>query len=492
MLDKFLAVSYSAGLKKTASRQLIDKLKEFPIDELKKLASGDAECKLAYAMDCAKEGSGEGTWLDKYKGTPLFAKAVEMEKQLLQLDMEDQARREQERAQQPQPSDTWAKRDAIQLQKRMLDLDLVMAQNGGDPTAGAPAEAVPPEAALEPPAPKEPKAPKEEPAAAPEGAAAGGEPSEEELLAALEQEQAGAGEGAPPQPPKPKAPPQQAQGEGEEEETEEGQPPKKDDKAKGMSVEVKQSAAKVAAIAISAGALLAKTAGSDAKLKREIAKKHPSLAKTAAGTPGQIIDALGHGAWEGADLAGAVSGGLKAHDAGARGLGTLGGAVLGGTGAVLGSSAGRVLGERGGDLLARATSPMGLSPGLAGAIRPAAAALGTVGGGLAGYKLLTRGYDRMKAENEAKAAKSKAKEEPASKEASPKVANILGALSGAASAAKGLATSANAAGGLPQVAKSFGNVAKNFAQKNPLAAAGIAGAGGLAAGKMLSNSQPRA
>lgn len=107
---------------------------------------------------------------------------------------------------------------------------------------------------------------------------------------------------------------------------------------------------------------------------------------------------------------------------------------------------------------------------------PLAGLAGAVGGGVLGYKALTHKYDN---EPTAHAAEGK------------KTAGLLGALGGAASAAKGLATSAHAAGGLPQVAKSFGGVAKNFAMKNPLAAAGVAGAGGLLAGKMMSGGQPR-
>lgn len=472
MLDKFLAVSYSGELKKTASRQLVDKLKTYPIEELKKLSSGDPHCKLAYADAC---GPGrDDTWLGKYMNTPLFAKAVELEKSLVQLDMEDQQMRAQERAVRPDPNDTWMKRDAINLQKRMLDLDLVMAQNGGDPTA----EAAPPEAGGEPPAPPAPKAPKEE---APP--AAGGEPSEEELLAALEAE-GGGGEAGPPQapqqPPKPKAPPQQAQGgEGEEEEeTEEGQPPKKDDKPKGMSVEVKQSSAKLAAAtAVSAGVLFAKLASAESKVRREVAKKFPELAKEKKAAaepeghhirrallgnpissaiearPGSRLDAAGEAYGHG--LAEQLKGGLKGGVLGA-GLGAAGGLAAG--------------------LINKA--PLGRAVGM--------------GAGLGGGAGLLAGdiYGAFKGNHGAEASRIHGAR---SKHRDPeeKVANMLGALGGAASAAKGLATSAHAAGGLPQVAKSFGNVAKTFAQKNPLTAAGIAGAGGLVAGKALTPSQPR-
>lgn len=489
MLDKFLEVSYRAGAEKTASRTLVDRLKEFPLEELKKLASGDTECKLAFALDACGPG-GDSSWLGKYTGTPLFSKAVELEKALLQIDMEEQ----QARAAAPPMNDSWQKRDAIRLQQRMLDLDLVMAANGGAP-AEAGAGAAPsaeelstadaPELALEQGGP--PKAPKGPP---PPPAEAAPSPEEEEA-AALEMaaEEAAAGGGAPqegppqqaaPPKPKPKAPPKEE----EEEPEEEG----------GPKIEVKQSAAKVAAI-VSAGRFLAKTA-SDPKgeaARAEIAKKFPHLVKekTAAGNAGQIIDGLTQGGHELASLAGGVSGGVKAHDAtGGSGLSTIIGGARGALGASMGAGLGRSLGERVGGVASRALSPMGLSPGVMGAVQPAAAALGTLGGGLLGYKALTGVFNKQE-------------KKPKSKHEDEKTAGLIGsvlnagkaampAVGGVLQGAKNLATTANAAGGLPQVAKSFGGVAKNFAMKNPLAAAGVAGAGGMVAGKMLSNSQPRA
>lgn len=550
MLDKLLEVAYRAEQKKTASRQLVDKLKGFPVAELAKLAAGDETCKLAYALDCVKgDGTGgDGTWIGKYKGTPLFAQAIELEKQLIQIDMEEQ----QARAAQPPMNDAWQKRDAIRLQQRMLDLDLAMAGSGIEPPAAAPPSAEElstadaPELALEqggpPKAPKAPKGP-------PPGAA--GEPSEEELLAALEQEGGGPEtvEGAPkppsveapqpPAPPKPKAPPQaQAQEGEEEEETEEGQPPKKDDKPKGMSVEVKQSSVRKIASVMRAGSFLAKVASGEAKLKKEITKKHPGLAKESAAP-------LLSGTSYIPEVLGAAAGANKGSESNQPGSAALRGALGAGGGAFLGEHAGRAL--AGGN--------------------PAAGALGAVAGGLAGYKALTSKYnkpapisgdgeyndmspeetqqyaaehDQAAADVDANPGKYRAhrailgglagagpgalvgaahgrpgvgalvgglggaalaalpkpsgnslREEADAARAHLKMA-MAGALGGIAGAAKGLAQSAHAAGGLPQVAKSFGGVAKGFAQKNPLTAAGIAGAGGLMAGKAMSPGQPRA
>lgn len=469
MLDKMLEVAYRAEQKKTASRQLIDKLKEFSIDELAKLASGDPDCKLAFVGDCMKSD----TWIDKYKGTPLFAKAIELEKALLQIDMEEQA----QRAQLPPPTDNWAKRDAIRLQQRMLDLDLAMSDGG------APAEA-----ALESPEAKEEKAIGElQQAQAQEkveggGADAAHEATEDEALELLEQAHGGGGEGAagppqqqaPQQPPKPKVPPQQqaqgGEGEGEEDEEDE-----KKDKPKGMSVEVKQSAAKLASCAVEAGRFLAKTAGAESKLKREIAKKHPGLAKEAADNPeghhlrrallgnpvsaaiearpGERLNAYGEAT--GHQLAEGLKGGLK-------------GGLIGGGAGLLGGAGLAVLNR---------------NPAHLGSMLVPGAALGGGLGLMAGAIKGDHGREASRIHG-ARSSQKAPEEKVAFVGALKPMASQLGGVIGAG---KNLAQSAYAKGGLGQVASSFGNVAKNFAMKNPMAAAGIAGAGGLLAGKALSN-----
>lgn len=554
MIPEYLAVQYRREQEKTAERALIDKLKAFPLDELRAVADGQST-KLAYAIEGAcssmkSAGTGDFDWLEKYKGTPQFAQAVELEKQLLQLDAEDQQQREAERAARPQPSDVWARRDAICLQKRMLDLDLIMSQNGG---GGGTPEA------------KEEHAINElEQAQAQEAVEGGGADAEHEDMenAAIQQLQAAHGEGPgaeaaqqpapqkPPAPPKPKAPPQQAQGgEGESEEEEGGEDPeKKDEKPKGMSVEVKQSSAQKIAAAEAAGRLFAKIAASQAALKKEIAKKHPTLAKEAEVPVGAIGAALG-----------GFAGTRKAQqvDAEAPGVGGLAGAAGAGVGAHLGGELGHALGA-----------------GL-GKWRPAAAAAGAIGGGVLGYKGLTSGFNKKPTPEELKAdaAADMASESPeyvrdyiaGNREAADDIdanpnktrairalagglagavpgaligggkgaligglggaalmahskptgkalredadmveqhvlpqkmagalGSALGAIGGVGQAAKGLATSAYAKGGLSQVGKSFGNVAMNFAQKNPLAAAAAAGGAGLAAGRMMTPSQQAA
>ena len=129
MLDAFLKVALKQEQTKTASRQLTDKLKEFPLDELIALANGDLTSKLAYCGD-----GGSGDWLDKYKGSALFDKAVQLEKQLLEADAAADVKRDEERA---TDREVDVRRDALRMQKRMLDLDLALEQegSGGDPEA---------------------------------------------------------------------------------------------------------------------------------------------------------------------------------------------------------------------------------------------------------------------------------------------------------------------------------------------------------------------
>ncbi|TXH10606.1 MAG: hypothetical protein E6R04_04980, partial [Spirochaetes bacterium] len=116
-------------------------------------------------------------WLKKYVGTALFEKALELQKQFLTLDQEDLSQREMEQTIEEssgRASQRMAKnlqRDALHLEKRNLDVELLAAQAGVQ-MAAAPSpheqgldaaaqeggmEEAPEEAA---PAPKAPKAAK--------------------------------------------------------------------------------------------------------------------------------------------------------------------------------------------------------------------------------------------------------------------------------------------------------------------------------------------
>jgi hypothetical protein len=127
MFEQWLSVAYRQDQEKTASRRMVDQLKRLPMDELLKAASGDPTSKLAYVDGPSDE---RDSWIGKYKGSPLFSKAVELEKSLLQIDMEENARRAEENAEPKASSDSYERKDAIKLQQRMLDLDLAMEGAG--------------------------------------------------------------------------------------------------------------------------------------------------------------------------------------------------------------------------------------------------------------------------------------------------------------------------------------------------------------------------
>lgn len=127
MLDSFLSAAYTQDKKTKEKRAFVETLKKLPKEELYKVASGE----LKIANLCSVPGD-DGTWLSRFKDTPLFAQALMLEQQALQLDAEDISRRSQQRN-----DDIWLQRDQIQLQKRLLELQLVQGasaqQAGGVP-----------------------------------------------------------------------------------------------------------------------------------------------------------------------------------------------------------------------------------------------------------------------------------------------------------------------------------------------------------------------
>jgi len=117
VLDSFLSAAYTQDKKTKEKRAFVETLKKLPKEELFKIASG--ELKVA---DLCPMGSTDEGWLGRFKGTPLFAQALMLEQQALQLDAEDISRRSQQRN-----DDIWLQRDQIQLQKRLLELQLIQA-----------------------------------------------------------------------------------------------------------------------------------------------------------------------------------------------------------------------------------------------------------------------------------------------------------------------------------------------------------------------------
>lgn len=129
MLDQFLQVAYEHETKNNDSVKLAKLLKGLPMEDLKKIASGEA--KLSFGS-CDE-------WIEKYKGTPLFEQALALEK----ADLEAEVARTQAQAAAP-PWDTMNKtQDQIRVQKKMLDLELLELENGQARGTQQPMDVVP-------------------------------------------------------------------------------------------------------------------------------------------------------------------------------------------------------------------------------------------------------------------------------------------------------------------------------------------------------------
>lgn len=149
MLDSFLEVTYEREKKAQANNHLVETMKNLPDEMLQKIASG--EMKLAYHDD--------EDWLEKFKGTQLLGKAIELEKQELQIEMDQKAAR-RERDDKSDTNRTAS--DQICIEKKMLDLELASSEAGASGPAApvatpAPTPAAPAPAPAAPPVPVEAK-----------------------------------------------------------------------------------------------------------------------------------------------------------------------------------------------------------------------------------------------------------------------------------------------------------------------------------------------
>jgi hypothetical protein len=159
MLDKFLDVGYARTKQAEAQDELVELMRQLPEDELHKIASG--EVKVGYFP-----GDDDGKWLDRFKGTPLFQQALEVEKQDLEQRMLDKQRRREQRQ-------VWDDQDAVRdqlcIKRKLLDIQLAEHEGGGG--EAAPGEAIPEEAAgpemagEQPQVPEAPAAPEAQPVA---------------------------------------------------------------------------------------------------------------------------------------------------------------------------------------------------------------------------------------------------------------------------------------------------------------------------------------
>jgi hypothetical protein len=483
MLDLFLGTVYRHEAEKTASAALEAKLRTMPAEVVEKIAFG-------LGPKCDDSG-GAKCWLDNFKGTPLFEKAVELERAEIQLEQADIEQRMNMQSQ-----DSWTKRDALRLQKKMLELDLAMEG------AGVSAD-IPPEVSAEvaPEVAEEAAIGTLEQVQAEEAAAGEGDkPEERQENAAIAQLQAAHDKPqapqAPPSPPAAEGPPAPPKPEGAEAG---GQPPfppkappkppaKKEPPKEGAPEEDEKQASLKVAAAAAAGRLLAKTAEPAPPKGMSVKAWDKELQKKAASNPeGHYLRRALLGNSESAAIEAKPEHAFQAknqaegyaNQQGWKGL-THGGLA----GGLLGAVGGAVAGSRAG----ASSLGTGLLGGAAGAL--GGATLGSLAGSVKGNLDSTASklhgqYSQHRPE--------------AAKTAGINVGGLVGAakaavpaLTGAAKAGGSMVGTAMKAGGLPQVAKSVGNVATGFAKANPLVAAGAAGAAGLAAGRLSKGpSQPR-
>jgi len=117
MLDKFLEVAYTRTKEAEDKTRLVESMRKLPNELLMKIASGEE--KLAFM------GHGGESWLDKFKGSPLFGQAIQLEEQQLQLDMSNKQQWAAESAKRTQDD---AVRDELCVKKKMLGLELAKQQ----------------------------------------------------------------------------------------------------------------------------------------------------------------------------------------------------------------------------------------------------------------------------------------------------------------------------------------------------------------------------
>lgn len=117
MLDKFLEVAYTRTKEAEDKTRLVESMRKLPNELLMKIASGEE--KLAFM------GHDGESWLDKFKGSPLFGQAIQLEEQQLQLDMSNKQQWAAESAKRTQDD---AVRDELCVKKKMLGLELAKQQ----------------------------------------------------------------------------------------------------------------------------------------------------------------------------------------------------------------------------------------------------------------------------------------------------------------------------------------------------------------------------
>jgi len=141
MLDKYLEIQVREQEKVASRDQFVERMMLLPNEELFEIQR-TGEIKLAYygGSDILSSDPDRKTWLDHFKGTPLYARAIALEEEDLKMQAaDDQANmvEDQERMQKRQA------RDALRLEKRLLELELVKSEQAAESAALPPPEPSP-------------------------------------------------------------------------------------------------------------------------------------------------------------------------------------------------------------------------------------------------------------------------------------------------------------------------------------------------------------
>ena len=151
MFEEFLDVIYEKTSRQQATFEVIGLLDGLPDWEVEKIASGmpiaelyghlDRKPLTKTAMsDCSPDGEPK-SFLDRFKGTPLFDQAVALEQEELQAEMLDLQKKQESRATRQNEDTIWDAKDKLRVRKRLLELELAKQQGGaaaGVPAAGEP------------------------------------------------------------------------------------------------------------------------------------------------------------------------------------------------------------------------------------------------------------------------------------------------------------------------------------------------------------------
>lgn len=124
MLDIFLDAAAEQEKNASAIDELTEAMKELPLEELQKIASG--KTKLSFYDSDPK-------WLKQFEGTPLYEQAIVLEQECIKAESE---RIEKQMAEREQRESSYDKQDMLRLKKKQLELQLANAKLSGEVPKG--------------------------------------------------------------------------------------------------------------------------------------------------------------------------------------------------------------------------------------------------------------------------------------------------------------------------------------------------------------------